>query len=173
MDRDDPKHVMPETTAREYKKLLLVILGIFVLSALLTSWRGWSLRQFFNDFMAVFLMTFAAFKFYSFDMFVAAYQDYDIISKRFKLWAYGYPFLEAGLAFAYLLTDKSITLNVVTMAITGVALTGVWREVHPKQRRRGRFQGTCLGNLIRLPLSTVSFFENALMFTMATVMLFL
>ncbi len=170
---DDHHHVAPEVSRREYVKFSAVIAGIFILSVLLTSWRGWTIRQFFNDFMAVFFMTFAAFKFYGFDMFVIAYQDYDIVAKRFRLWAYIYPFVEAGLAFAYLLTDKSFVLNIVTMLLMGIAAVGVWREVHPKRRRPGRFQCACLGTIIRLPLSTVSFVENASMFIMAAVMLFI
>lgn len=158
-----------EESAREYKKFAAVIAGILVVSLVLAWARGFGLERFLSDFMAVFFITFATFKFINFDDFLGAYQGYDIIAKKFPLWAYAYPFVEGLLGVAYLLLDNSNTLNAVTLLITGIGAIGVWREL----RNKSNIMCACLGSVIKLPLSKVSFIEDFGMFAMAALMLFL
>lgn len=167
-------HVAPLENRREYYKFAGVIFGIFIVSVLLTYWRGWTFQKFLEDFMAVFFITFAAFKFVNIEMFAMTYRTYDVITKKFPAWGYVFPFVEGGLGFAYLLTTKNVTLNLLTMLITGVAGYGVWQEIRlsKNSRRRGHFMCACLGTVIRLPLSKVSFVEDFAMFIMAAIMLF-
>lgn len=156
-----------ETTPREYMKFAGVIGGIVVVSLVLAWARGWGLERFLSDFMAVFFMTFAAFKFVNLENFVGAYRGYDIIAKRFPLWAYAFPFIEGVLGVFYLLLDNSDTLNVITLFIMGVSAVGVWKELTNKSN----IMCACLGTVIKLPLSQVSFVESFGMFIMAALML--
>lgn len=158
-----------EESPREYKKFAGVIGGILAVSLLLGWARGWELERFFSDFMAVFFITFAAFKFINMENFVGAYIGYDIIARRFALWAYAYPFIEGVLGVAYLLFDNSNTLNLITLLITGVGAIGVWKEL----RNKSNIMCACLGTVIKLPLSKVSFIEDFGMFAMAALMLIL
>jgi hypothetical protein len=170
MEHDHPGHattIRPLESPREYAKFVAVIIGITGLSVLLTSWRAWTLRQFLNDFMAVFFITFATFKFINLEMFAVTYRGYDIIAKRFRLWGYLFPLVEIVLGFAYLLTNKNTSLNVVTLLITGVAAVGVLQEL----TKKSNIVCACLGTVIRLPLSKISFVEDFLMFAMAAAML--
>ncbi|HTE22341.1 MAG TPA: MauE/DoxX family redox-associated membrane protein [Candidatus Limnocylindria bacterium] len=151
----------------EYKKLGYVLLGILIVSSMLTFIRGIELDRFLADFMAVFFITFAAFKFYDLEGFAHAYRSYDILAKRIRPWGYIFPFIEAFMGFWYLLSDGPNNLNVLAMAVTGTAAVGVFKEV----KRKSRFHCACLGTFIRLPLSRVSLIENVTMFVMAAAML--
>lgn len=158
-----------DESPKEYKKFAGVIGGILAVSLLLGWARGWGLERFFSDFMAVFFITFATFKFINMENFVGAYMGYDIIAKRFKLWAYAYPFVEGVLGVAYLLFDNSNTLNLITLLITSTGAVGVWQEL----RNKSNIMCACLGTFIKLPLSKVSFVEDFGMSAMALLMLIL
>ena len=168
-------HVRPVESAGEYVKFIAVIAAIALVSLLLTSWRKWSLDKLMEDFMAIFFITFAGFKFVNIEMFAKTYRMYDVVTRKFPAWGYIFPFVEAALGFAYLLTTKNVVLNVITMLITGIAGYGVWQELrlNATRRRKGQFMCACLGTVIRLPLSKVSLIEDFLMFMMALVMLLL
>ncbi len=161
--------IHPVKSPREYAKFIGIIFAIFIFAVGLTLIRGWSFRLFLNDFMAIFFITFAGFKFIHIEPFALAYRTYDIVSKRFGFWPYMVPFIEAVFGFFYLLTDKSVGLYLLTMLYSGTAGYGVWKEV----RRKSEFVCACLGTVIRLPLSTVTLVENFGMFGMAFLMLFL
>ncbi len=170
MDHDEHEHdlhIEPLESSREYFKFAGVILSIVVMSLLIAWLRGWEAGRFLNDFMATFLVTFAAFKFINLEIFAIAYQGYDIIAKRFHAWAYIFPFIEAGLGFAYLMSNGSALLNIITIIVTGVAGIGVLKELSKKTK----IMCACLGTVIRLPLSKVSFVEDFLMLAMAAGML--
>lgn len=153
----------------EYKKLGYVLAGILLVASLLTFVRGITLDRFLADFMAVFFITFAAFKFVDIEGFAHGYRNYDIIAKKIRPWAYIFPFLEAFMGFWYLLSEGPLTLNILVIIITGTASIGVFKEV----KRKSRFQCACLGTFIRLPLSRVSLVENVSMLLMAVVMILL
>jgi hypothetical protein len=168
-DHDHTIH--SENLGREYLKFALILLFIATTSVLLTMVRGWTTRQFANDFMAIFFVTFASFKFIHLELFALTYRTYDVVAKKFPAWGYLFPFVEMFLGFAYLLSNKNNRLNLLTLVITGVAGYGVWKTVYAKNRPRSRFHCACLGTVIKLPLSTVSFTEDVLMFVMAAAML--
>lgn len=156
-----------EESAREYRKLAAILFGILGLALILGWARGFSLERFLGDFMAVFFITFAAFKFANLENFAITYRGYDVIARRFPAWAFMYPFIEGGLGVAYLMLDDSMDLNVVTLLLTGIAAIGVIKELSNKSN----IMCACLGTIIRLPLSKVSLVEDVAMFAMAATML--
>ena len=177
-DEDDDKsppaahhhHAEPAVENKaEYKKFRLVLLGILLVAGMLTFIRGIELQRFLADFMAVFFITFAAFKFADIEAFAHAYRGYDILAKRIRPWGYMYPFIEAFMGFWYLLSEGPMALNVLALVVTGTASIGVFQEL----RRKSKFMCACLGKYIRLPLSKVSLVENVSMFAMALAMLIL
>lgn len=170
LDEHPAAHIHPENTPREYRKFYGIIGAILVVAVALTLIRGWTFRLFLNDFMAIFFITFAGFKFVNLEEFAMSYRTYDVIAKHIRPWAYAFPFIEALLGFSYLLlTDDPKLLHLITLVITGIASYGVLKEV----RRKSDFVCACLGTVIKLPLTTVSLVEDLLMFAMAAVMLFL
>lgn len=170
LDEHPMPHVHPENTPAEYRKFYGIIGGIFLVAVALTFIRGWTFRLFLNDFMAIFFIVFAGFKFVNLEAFVMAYRTYDVVAKHIRPWAYVFPFVEALLGFSYLLlTDDPQLLHTITLIVTGTASYGVLKAV----RRKSKFTCACLGTFIKLPLSTVSLVEDLLMFAMAGLMLFL
>ncbi len=171
MDHHEDAHVHlghdESNNKREYLKFAGVIASIVIITVFLAWARGFSLHRFMSDFMAVFFIVFATFKFLSLEEFSVTYQSYDVVAKRFPLWGYAFPFVEAILGVSYLLLDRSALLNLVTLIITGVASIGVLKELSNKSN----IMCACLGRVIKLPLSKVSFVEDALMFAMAAFML--
>lgn len=165
-------HNMPpsESSLIEYLKFALVILSIVLLSWWLNgNWGagGWS--EYLRWFMGVFFMVFAAFKLIGYNMFVMMYPGYDIVARRFKAYAYAYPFIELGLGLLYLADMIPVLREIITVVIMGVGSIGVFQEI----KRRSGIHCACLGNIIKLPLSTVSLVEDVGMGLMALVMIWL
>lgn len=152
---------------REYTKLVGVIFGILLVSLFLAWARGWQIERFMSDFMAVFLITFAAFKFLRLEEFEASFSSYDIVAKRFNIWAIIYPFMQGGLGIFYLLLTGSVMLNIITLIVTGLGVIGVWQEL----KNKSNIMSPCFGRLIRLPQSKVSLVENVTMFGLAAALL--
>lgn len=172
---DEPKHhehaadhIHPEETTREYVKFAAVIVSIFLVSIGITTLRGgWTDNRFANDFMAVFFMTFATFKFINLELFVVTYRTYDLLSQKFRPWAYMFPFIEAFLGLGYFISTDAWQLNLLTLLVTGTAGYSVYKAL----TKKSKFFCACLGTFIRLPLTKISFVENAAMFVMAAIML--
>lgn len=165
-------HIMVEGehSPKEVAKFITVIVGITVSSTFLwlvaggrptADWMRW--------FMGVFLVVFASFKFVGYQMFVEMFAGYDVAAKRFKPYAFAYPFVELALGLAYLTNTFSPTRDWATLIVMGVGSIGVAQEI----RKRSGVHCACLGNVIKLPLSTVSLVEDAGMGVMALMMLYL
>lgn len=160
--------VSAESSTKEYLKFGLVLVIItgasFVLQDSLGhpglhDWMGW--------FMGVFFLVFASFKLVGYETFSMMFASYDIIAKRYKPYSYTYPFIELGLAVLYLTDTFPISRNIFTILLMGISSIGVYQEI----KRRSGIHCACLGNIIKLPLSTVSLIEDATMGIMALMML--
>jgi len=157
-----------EHSPKEVLKFVLVIVAIVTASLLLTKAYGpQSLTGWMRWFMGVFFIVFAGFKLIGYRMFVMMFAGYDIIAKRYKIYGYLYPFIELVLGLAYVFDLYPIARDVLTVLVMGISSIGVWQEL---QKRSG-IHCACLGNVIKLPLSTVSFIEDAAMGLMAAAMI--
>lgn len=164
MHQEHSAMVASESSTREYFKFVIVILLIALTSFFLNGKYGASsLFGFFRLFMGVFFLVFASFKFIGYKMFAMMFAGYDIIAKKFKAYAFAYPFIELALAVLYLGNIAPNIRDVATIVIMGIASIGVIQEI---QKRSG-MHCACLGNIIKLPLSTVSLFEDVGMGLMA------
>lgn len=159
----------PLETPDEQKKFNKVLLGIFIVSTTLSLIRGWDLNRWTADFMAVFFISAAAFKFNDIESFAHIYRTYDPIAKRLRPWGYIFPFIQAFLGFWYLLSSGPNWLNVLTLLVMGSAGYGVYMTMKEKPK----FASASLGHFLRLPLSKISRVEDATMFVTAAIMLFL
>ncbi len=157
-----------EHSIKEIFKFLLVIAAILCGSLFLVraygpmGFGGWA-----RWFMGLFFVVFASFKFVGYKMFSMMFADYDIIAKRFLLYAHIYPFIELGLGIAYLWNIAPVGRDLITAIVMGVGSIGVFQEI----KKRSGVHCACLGNVIKLPLSTVSFVEDIGMGAMALLML--
>lgn len=160
--------VAGESSTKEYLKFALVIVVIVAVAWMffvITNTSGF--MEYLRWFMGVFFVVFAGFKLVGYRMFPPMFAGYDVIAKRFKPYAYAYPFIELGLGLLYVFNVWPVGRDVLTVLIMGVGSIGVVQEV----RRRSGIHCACLGNIIKLPLSTVSLVEDVGMGLMALAML--
>jgi hypothetical protein len=157
-----------ESSAKEYVKFLAVLVGITAIATVLNAvigsggFQGWM-----RMFMGVFFLVFALFKFIGYGMFTDMYAGYDIVAKRFKAYAYAYPFIELSLGLLYLTNTFGVGRDTFTVVIMFISSIGVFQEI----KKRSGIHCACLGNIIKLPLSTTSLVEDVAMGLMALAML--
>lgn len=157
-----------EHSPKEIVKFIGVILAIVSASSIL-SWTTGSttLEEWSRWFMGIFFVVFASFKFAGYKMFSMMFAGYDIIAKRFMPYGHAYPLIELGLGIAYLLNLAPNARDLFTVIIMSIGSVGVFQEI----RKRSGVHCACLGNIIKLPLSTVSLVEDVGMGLMALAML--
>ncbi len=153
----------------ERRKLRRVLIGILLLAAMLTFVRGIEVRRWIADFMAVFFVTFAAFKFSDLEPFAHMYRISDWIAGRIRPWAYVIPFIQAFLGFWYLLTEGPRRLDIIALVFTGTALIPALIAYHKKPKSQYAYHKT----LLRLPFTKISLLENVVPFILAAIMLVL
>lgn len=159
-----------ESSPIEYFKFSLVIVAILLISLWLYSQStqtGWG--EYLRWFMGIFFVVFAGFKFVGYKMFAMMFAGYDVVAKRYKAYAYAYPFIELSLGLLYLFDVAPGARDLVTLVVMGTGAIGVFQEI----KKRSGIHCACLGNVIKLPLSTVSLIEDVGMGVMALAMLVL
>ena len=115
------------------------------------------------DFMAGFFLVFGGFKTIKLPAFAEAYEMYDIIAKKSKIYAYIYPFIEIGLGMAFLLRFEVITASWITLVLMLINSVGAYNGIRDKKV----LMCACLGSVFKLPMSFVSLGEDLLMAVMA------
>ncbi|HIA92180.1 TPA: hypothetical protein EYO12_03645 [Candidatus Saccharibacteria bacterium] len=162
-------HTPPASTTTEYIKFGAIVAVILIASyALYSQSATQTFQEYLRWFMGVFMLTFAGFKLAGYKMFVMMFPGYDLIAQKSKTYTYAYPFIQLGLAILFLAGAIGIIREALTLLIGTVAAAGVYKQVFVKKQT---IQCACLGNIIKLPLSTVSFFEDFVMAVMAAIML--
>jgi uncharacterized protein (DUF305 family) len=152
----------------DYLPLAIIFVFISALTMLFANTsKDFSLMALLSYFMGSFFVIFSLFKLLDLKGFAEGYSTYDLIAKKFKAYAYIYPFIELFLGVLFLLKIDSIVLNVFTLAVTLVSSLGVAQSILRKQK----VYCVCLGNILKVPLSTVSLFENLLMSLMSILMI--
>lgn len=151
-----------------YRPLLLVfgyLLGIVAIVELASGQFDW-MRAMAN-FMGGFFLAFSFFKLLNLQGFVDAYQTYDVVARPVRAYGYLYPFIELGLGIAFLIGFAPVAINLITLLVMLVSIVGVTQAL--LQNRR--IQCACLGTVFNLPMTKVTFVEDALMAGMALAML--
>jgi len=107
-------------------------------------------------FMGLFFVVFGTFKAASLKEFAATYSGYDLLAKRFTAYGYVYPFIELVLGALFLTSYQLVATNSATAILMFFGALGVLGEL----RKKNRIPCACLGNLVKLPLTTVSLIED-------------
>ena len=92
---------------------------------------------------------------------------YDIIATRFKPWGLIYPFLELILGIAFLLNFNPLLTNWAAIFVMGSGIIGVVQSILNKTK----IQCACLGSVFKLPMTSVTIFEDGLMILLSGTML--
>jgi copper chaperone CopZ len=148
---------------------LILIFAYITGITLLIQWNSgpadW--MQGMRHFMAGFFLVFSFFKLMKLQAFAEGYRSYDMVARYFPAWAYIYPFIELLLGLAFLTGWAPLTTNWITLIVMGISTVGVARALV----RKTKFRCACLGTVINLPLSKVTFFEDLLMVLMSALMI--
>lgn len=126
------------------------------------NWHGWM-----NTFMAGFFLVFSAFKFLDLSGFAEAYATYDLLAQRCRWYGFIYPFIELGLGIGYLAQIMPIATYLITIIMMGFSSLGVLKALLEKRKIRC----ACLGTVLNLPMTTITFVEDVAMVVMAAAML--
>lgn len=119
-----------------------------------------------HAFMGFFLTVFALLKLFDLPGFADGFQMYDLLARRVRPYAYVYPFLELTLGLAYLAFWQPVTVYILTIVLLGFGALGVISAL----RRGLDIQCACMGNVLKVPLSTVALLEDLGMALMALAM---
>lgn len=165
MDHD--KH--STSSFKEYVKFIAIMILIVVVAAIAASWPAFDLKKYLASFMGVFFIVFAGFKLINLKEFAYGFQSYDIIAKKSLAYAFIYPYIQLIFGILYLTNHESTPLNSIVLIVSIISSIGVFKALNKKQE----VQCVCLGNVIKLPLSTVSLVEDIGMAAMAIAMIFM
>lgn len=175
--KDESQHTpIMSDSEKEYGKLAAVFTGIFILSMVAFLFFDGSgpfedlnpVQAFAAQFMGIFFIVFAGFKFVNLKSFVHGFQMYDVIAKRSRLYALSYPFIQLFLGILMFAIPSFAGVHFLAALVSGLALVGVVISLSRKQK----IQCACLGNVIKMPLATVSGFEDGSMFVISMLMFF-
>lgn len=169
MNHDDSHNMDSTNHTVEYLKFTAVIVFIAGAAWLHADWRGFDLMQYLESFMGVFFIVFAAFKLYNLKEFAYGFKSYEIMKNKSVGWGYAYPFIQVLFGLLYLLGYGSRVLDVVVFLWSSFGAHVVLLTL----RKKGDIHCVCLGNVIKLPLSTISFVEDFGMSVMALAMVLL
>jgi hypothetical protein len=167
----NPTEVMvpAETNRQEWLKLGGVY-GVIALCATVMSFvLGFDLQIWLEWFMGGFFIIFGSFKLIGYEAFVLTFPQYDPIAARSRIYTIVYPFIELFLGFLYVANLLPVFRDVIVLAIFGIGAWGVLR--YTSQNKDQTIQCACLGNIIKLPLSTVTLIEDVLMAVLSVIML--
>lgn len=161
-----------EETVTENSYYPIYLIFAYILgSTLLIQWSQghFDLMQWMRHFMAGFFLIFSFFKLLNLKGFAEGYSMYDVVAAKLPAYGYIYPFIELALAVAFITNFNPFVTNATALVVMLVSIIGVTKNL----LRKSPFQCACLGTVIKLPLSKVTFFEDLLMIVMSAVMLIL
>lgn len=141
---------------------ILTVVGLLTVGGVMLLGQDWMLA-----FMGYFFLIFGLLKVVRIKGFVEAYQMYDVLAKRSKVYAYGYPFLEVGFGIAYLLSWQVVVVSAVVVPVMLIGALGVYLKL----RAGEEIPCACLGTVFKVPMTWVTLGEDLLMAGMAAMIL--
>lgn len=152
---------------KRYWPLFALVLMAALEAAALTYGMQKDLFAWMHFFMGFFLCQFALLKLFHPGDFADGFSMYDLVAKKFKGYAYFYPFIELGLGLSYLSFFYPMVTYLITMLVMGTGAIGVIRAL----RQGLDVRCACMGTVLDVPLSTVTLSEDIGMVAMACWML--
>lgn len=155
--------------SKEYLKFAGIMVAILAVSYLRGSLDDFTFREYVESFTGVFFVVFAGFKLLNLKEFAYGFQSYDLIAKKSLIYGYAYPFMQLIFGYLYLFGATNPVVDFVVLIVSLVSGVGVIKTL----RSGTKVHCVCLGNVVKLPLSTISFVEDFGMAIMAMLMLVL
>ena len=164
-----PVMVPAQSNRQEWLKLAGVYAVIVICATIMSYILSFDLRIWLEWFMGGFLIIFGSFKLIGYEMFIMTFPQYDPIAARSKIYTMIYPFIELFLGFLYVSNLLPVFRDISTLIIFSIGAWGVLK--YTSRNNKETIQCACLGNIIKLPLSTVTLIEDVLMAGLSVIML--
>tara|TARA_B100001248_G_scaffold253516_1_gene230869 strand:+ start:81 stop:782 length:702 start_codon:yes stop_codon:yes gene_type:complete len=148
-------------------KPLFIILTYISITSLLLNFKNWNSTNAMLDFMGLFYIIFSFFKILDIKGFSISFRMYDPLAKKVSLYGTIYPFMEVLLGIMFLTRIEVEAALILTIILLGITSFGVTQTLLNKKS----IKCACLGTTLQLPMTEATFIENALMITMAFVLL--
>ena len=126
-----------------------------------------TMRAVMHAYMGVFLTIFATLKLFDLRGFMDGFAMYDLAAKADSRWGYVYPFVELALGLSYLAYFQPQATYVATIGVFAFGTIGVLLAL----RKGLDIACPCMGNILKVPLSTVTLTEDIAMAAMAAMLL--
>jgi hypothetical protein len=152
---------------KDYWPLIALVSISGIIAMTLSSAPDSNLMSFMHYFMGIFLCNFAMLKIFNLNKFADGFQMYDIIAKKSRNYALLYPFIELALGLGYLSFTAPELVYMATIALFGFSGIGVVLAL----RKGLKINCACMGNVLQVPLSTVTLTEDIAMVVMAGFMI--
>lgn len=153
---------------KRYLPLIMLVLVTFLEALTLTKTFEVSLFHGMHFFMGLFFCHFALLKLFHPAKFADGFKMYDIVAQNVKGYAYVYPYMELILGLGYLSFSYYTFFYTATVILMFVSALGVISAL----KKGLNVKCACMGNILDVPLSTVTLAEDLIMGTMAFLMFF-
>ena len=165
--RDAKDNEIIKSSKIKQLKPLFIILGYISVTSILLNFRNWNSTNAMLDFMGLFYIIFSFFKILDIKGFSTSFKMYDPLAKKITIYGYIYPFIEILLGLMFLTRIEVNIALLITIIILGITSVGVTQTLLNKRT----INCACLGTTLKLPMTEATFIENAIMITMAIVLL--
>ena len=163
---DQDNEIIKSSKIKQLKPLF-IILGYISLTSILLNFKNWNSTNAMLDFMGLFYIIFSFFKILDIKGFSTSFKMYDPLAKKITIYGYIYPFIEILLGLMFLTRIEVNIALLITIIILGITSVGVTKTLLNKRT----INCACLGTTLKLPMTEATFIENAIMITMAIVLL--
>lgn len=154
---------------KDFLPLIIIFGFILAISIIVPTLWGGGIMLGMRIFMGGFFVIFGVLKLLKLKDFADAYQMYDILAMRSKVYAFAYPFIEVMLGIFFLINFEPLITNWITLVLMLVSAIGVYIKL----RKKEPIMCACLGTVFKVPMTWVTLFEDLLMAVMAIVMIIL
>lgn len=167
----DNHHVSSENTSKKYPlrdwlPLFIVFGFVGILTITSMELTSFTIRDGLSYVMGYFFLLFSLFKILDLKGFASGYHEYDLISRKWYGWGYIAPFIELALGILYVIRIENVALHLFTLLFSIIICLGVSQKLAKKEV----IHCVCLGNILKVPLTTISFAEYFIMAVMAVFM---
>jgi hypothetical protein len=148
----------------DYTSLIIALLVVSLLTYI-------SVFNFAQDFMAAlmgwFFLIFGLAKVLSLPSFVVAFQRYDLLAMRSKIYAFAFPFLEIGAGLAYLYSWNIVAVSAIALPLLLITSWSMFIKIY----RNEAVPCACLGTIFKVPMSWLTLGEDLFMVAMVAMFL--
>ena len=140
------------------------LLAVFGTSFLITI----TLVKNFQVFMGITICLLAMLKLMDIEAFGTSYKKYDLISSKFNIWIYIYPFFEFIIGISFLNSSPPSLIIFIALILGISGMISVFKAVYLDKLK---LNCACVGWYAKTPLGIISFIENLLMVIMSILIL--